>query len=226
MPEIIVMLTHNDVTVPNALDVFRASSDLPVSFWGFKDVGLSRAQMSALVREMKDAGKQVALEVVTFDDDELISSAQLAVEAGVDYFTGARYSAEVRAITAEAGIKYFPFCGDVSGSPIVLQGTEQSVVDDARRMLDEGADGVDLVAYRYLEGDAEKLGAEMVAQVGAERVIIAGSINSRERMERMQDMGAFAYTMGGALFDGAFVPGGDVRANLERVVELKAEIDG
>ena len=82
------------------------------------------------------------------------------------------------------------------------------------------------MAYRYLEGDAEKLGAEMVAQVGAERVIIAGSINSRERMERMQDMGAFAYTMGGALFDGAFVPGGDVRANLERVVELKAEIDG
>jgi hypothetical protein len=28
------MLTHNDVTVDNALDVFDSCKDLPVKFWG------------------------------------------------------------------------------------------------------------------------------------------------------------------------------------------------
>ena len=37
--KIIIMLTHNDQTVKNALEVFDSCKDLPVDFWGFKDVG-------------------------------------------------------------------------------------------------------------------------------------------------------------------------------------------
>ncbi len=37
---LIVMLTNNDVTVENALRLFEELKDLPVQYWGFKDVGL------------------------------------------------------------------------------------------------------------------------------------------------------------------------------------------
>ena len=36
--QIIVMLTHNDRTVKNALEIFEESKSLPVQLWGFKDV--------------------------------------------------------------------------------------------------------------------------------------------------------------------------------------------
>ena len=40
MSELIVMLTHNDVTVPDAMETFLACKDLPVKYWGFKDHGM------------------------------------------------------------------------------------------------------------------------------------------------------------------------------------------
>ena len=38
-PEIIIMLTHHDVTVKDAGEIFEQCKDLPVKFWGFKNVG-------------------------------------------------------------------------------------------------------------------------------------------------------------------------------------------
>lgn len=43
---IIIMLTHHDMTVKNAIEVFDSCKDLPVQFWGFKDVGLEREKMA------------------------------------------------------------------------------------------------------------------------------------------------------------------------------------
>ena len=47
-PELIVMLTHHDETVKNALELFEECKDLPVKHWGFKDVGLPPDQMKQL----------------------------------------------------------------------------------------------------------------------------------------------------------------------------------
>ncbi len=69
-PELIVMLTHNDVTVSNALQLFEQSKELPVGHWGFKDVGLPPEQMKELVRRMKDAGKVTCLEVVSLSEED------------------------------------------------------------------------------------------------------------------------------------------------------------
>ena len=41
-PEIIIMLTHHDVTVKDAGEIFEQCKDLPVKFWGFKNVGLPK----------------------------------------------------------------------------------------------------------------------------------------------------------------------------------------
>jgi hypothetical protein len=223
-PQIIVMLTHNDVTVSNARDCFRDAADLPIQYWGFKDVGLTTPEMETLVTDFKEAGKTPVLEVVSFDEKELLEAASLAVACGVEYFTGAMFSSAVMEQVHAAGMKYFPFCGDVGGSPIELTGTAESVVTDADRLRGLGADGVDLVAYRYASGDPIQLAKQVVEQLGSERLIIAGSINSVDRMQRMQEIKPFAYTMGGALFEGAFVPDGSFRDNLEHVVNVDSAL--
>ena len=40
LDKIIIMLTHNDKTVPNAIEIFEENKDLPIQYWGFKDVGI------------------------------------------------------------------------------------------------------------------------------------------------------------------------------------------
>ena len=39
-PELIVMLTHNDVTVPDAAAVFARCQHTRARYWGFKEEGL------------------------------------------------------------------------------------------------------------------------------------------------------------------------------------------
>jgi hypothetical protein len=220
------MLTHNDVTVSNARDCFRQAADLPVQYWGFKDVGLTTREMEELVGEFRDAGKTPVLEVVNFDEEDLLDAASLAVSCGIEYFTGGVFSPAVVERVHAAGMKYFPFCGRVGGSPIELTGAPEDVLDDAGRLGDLGADGVDLVAYRYTKGDPIQLAKQVVHQLGSDRVIVAGSINSTERIRLMHEIAPFGYTIGGALFESAFEPGGSFRENLERVVDIDATAGG
>ena len=63
-PEIIIMLTNNDITVTNAEEVFESCKDLPAKKWGFKDIGLPKEEMIQLAKKMKDAGKETYIEVV------------------------------------------------------------------------------------------------------------------------------------------------------------------
>jgi hypothetical protein len=51
--QLIVMLTQNDITVGNAQEVFESCKDLPINFWGFKNVGISqsRAENSNLLKK-------------------------------------------------------------------------------------------------------------------------------------------------------------------------------
>ena len=48
-PELIVMLTHNDVTVPDAAAVFARCQHTHARYWGFKEEGLPFAEMQALL---------------------------------------------------------------------------------------------------------------------------------------------------------------------------------
>jgi hypothetical protein len=225
-PQIVVMLTHNDVTVPDARGCFRDAADLPIQYWGFKDVGLTAPEMEKLVGDFKKAGKTPVLEVVSFDEQDLLDAAALAVNCGIEYFTGGVFSPAVMELVQAAGMKYFPFCGQIGGSPIELIGAPEDVMKDAVRVRDLGADGVDLVAYRYTSGDPIQLAKQVVHHLGGEKVILAGSINSADRIQLMHEIGPFGYTIGGALFDGVFKPGGSFRENLELVVNVDATFNG
>lgn len=221
--KLIVMLTLNDVTVPNAREVFRSCADLPVQFWGFKNVGISVEETRALIAEMKAAGKTTCLEVVTYDEASCLENAKMAVESGFDYLTGTLFYPSVAQYLKGKAIQYWPFFGDVSGSPVTLRGSVEDIVADARRLVAAGVHGLDLVAWRYAGGDAVRLAKAVVAGSEA-KVIIAGSIASEERMRVVNDIGPYAFTMGSALFEARFVPEADFRTNLIHVLGLMDKI--
>ena len=46
MSNLIVMLTLNDKTVENAIECFQSCVDLPIEYWGFKNVGIPYEKMT------------------------------------------------------------------------------------------------------------------------------------------------------------------------------------
>lgn len=218
-PELIIMLTNNDITVSNAAEVFESCKDLPASKWGFKDVGLPKEEMIALAKAMKEAGKETYIEVVTYTEEGCLEGAKLAYECGFDYLTGTLPFDSVFAYAKEHNLKYSPFCGAVGGSPVVLTGSVEEIVESAKKCIEKGATGIDLTSYRYVDGDAVELIKAVVDAVGADKVCIAGSIGNTERMDAMKEAGVAEYTMGSALFNANFVKGGTFRENLEFVLD-------
>lgn len=214
---LIVMLTHNDMTVSNAHDIFESSKDLPVEFWGFKDVGLPKKEMAQLYEKMKSCNKQTFLEVVSYTEELCMQGAKLAVDLSVDYLMGTIYYKSVFDFLATKKIAYLPFCGKVSGSPSVLEGEIDEIVNDAKTMLEKGIFGIDLLAFRHKQG--EELSRRYVAAI-KNPVVIAGSISSKQRLEFISEINPWGYTMGSALFTRNFVKNGDFRQNLETVLSI------
>jgi phosphoribosylformimino-5-aminoimidazole carboxamide ribonucleotide (ProFAR) isomerase len=102
-------------------------------------------------------------------------------------------------------VAYYPFPGRPEGHPTRLGGTPETVAADCRRFTGMGCAGVDLLAYRAFEADPLALvRAARAATVG--HVIVAGSVNSPERIRALRAAGADAFTIGSAAFDGSFAP--------------------
>lgn len=219
-PDIVVMLTHHDVTVTNAREVFDECSDLPVKHWGFKNVGLPKEKMKELTAAMKQAGKETYLEVVTYDEASCLEGAQTAIDCGFDYLMGTIYYDSVAKLLRDNGMEYLPFVGKVSGSPSILEGTNEEIIENAKELMAKGIKGFDILAYRHVV-DGEKLAREFCAAVDA-KICIAGSINSYDRIDTMFDIGPWTFTMGSALFEKNFVADGSFRDNLKAVADYMA----
>ncbi len=215
-PKLITMLTHNDETVTNALEVFDSCADLPNDLWGFKDVGLAKEQMMQLVQRMKSAGKTTFLEVVSLSEQECLKGAKLALDCGFDYLMGTVFYASVFELMKDKPIKFLPFCGKVSGHPSILEGTIPQIIAEGKQIADMGIDGFDLLAYRYT-GDAEKLALEFVNSIQLP-VVLAGSINGFARLDAVKRINPWAFTIGRAFFDKNFVEGGSFRDQVARVL--------
>jgi len=222
-PELIVMLTHHDQTVPHALALFEELQDAPIQHWGFKDVGLPPAQMKALVRRMQAAGKTTYLEVVSLSEAEGLAGAQLAVEAGFDVLMGTVYFPSICDYLQDKAIRYYPFLGQVYGHPSILDGAIDEIVHHARTLEAAGVAGLDLLTYRYT-GDARRLLQAVVAATTIP-VVSAGSIATYERIAEVWEAGAWGFTIGSAFFDQQFVPGGSFAANATAVSTWLAHAD-
>jgi tryptophan synthase alpha subunit len=204
MSHFIFMLTKDDRTVTDALQVYAGLSRSPLRYVGFKDIGLPLDELKALARLIKNDGKQVMLEVVSTSREAEMRSVEAAVQIGVDYLLGGRHAEDATRLLKGTEIRYFPFAGHTVGHPTKLTGSIDDVVDDAVRLAAlPGVHGLDLLAYRFA-GDVEELTQRVVRAVDVP-VIAAGSIDRADRVQAMRRAGAWAFTVGSAVFDGSFL---------------------
>jgi putative N-acetylmannosamine-6-phosphate epimerase len=91
------------------------------------------------------------------------------------------------------------------GHPTKLGGTPADVAADCRRFEEQGAAGVDLLAYRAFEADPIELTRAARKALRGE-LICAGSVDTPERIRALADAGADAFTVGSAVFSGSFSP--------------------
>lgn len=214
-PELIVMLTHNDVTVKNAKEVFESCKDTKAKYWGFKEVGLPLEEMKELFSYMKSLGKTTFLEVVAYTEEECLEGAKMAVACGVDILMGTLYFQSIMDYCKENNLKYMPFVGEITGRPSVLRGTIQGMIDEANSYIAKGAYGIDLLGYRY-EGDAVELNKKFVAGVNAP-VCLAGSVNDYKRLDEVKDADSWTFTIGGAFFENKF--DGTFAEQIDKVID-------
>ncbi len=214
-PKLIVMLTHNDVTVKNAREVFESCKNSKADFWGFKEVGLPLDEMKELFSYMKSLGKTTFLEVVAYTEKECLEGARMAAACGVDILMGTLYFQSIMDYCKENNLKYMPFVGEITGRPSVLRGSIEGMIEEANSYIAKGAYGIDLLGYRY-EGDAVELNKKFVAGVKAP-VCLAGSVNSYKRLDEVKDAGSWAFTIGGAFFENKF--DGTFEEQINKVVD-------
>ena len=202
VPELIVMLTHNDMTADNAAEVFELCKDLPVRIWGMKEEPLPLSEMKTLFSYMKELGKTTALEAVTYTEKESLAGAKKAAECGCDILMGTAFFDSVNEFCKENGLMYAPFVGQITDRPSVLHGTAQEMLKEARGYIKKGVYGIDLLGYRYV-GDAAGLNREFVSGLSAP-VCLAGSVNSFERLDEIKECNPWSFTIGGAFFEHKF----------------------
>ena len=211
-PELIVMLTHQDRTVQDALQLFERTQDYPITHWGFKDVGLSPKEMQSVVTAMKAAGKNTFLEVVSLSEEEGLSGARLAVDLGFDVLMGTVFFPSIGEYLKDKAIKYYPFPGRIHSHPSILDGTIEEIVAHACELESYGAHGLDLLTYRYAGNAAHLL--NQVVKATQVPIVSAGSIATFERITEVWDSGAWGFTIGSAFFEKQFVPDGSFEENV------------
>jgi len=201
----ILMLTHNDATVSDAIAHYDSLRDSPVRYVGFKDVGLPIPELKQLAQRIRADGRKVMLEVVATSREAELESIRASLEIGVDYLLGGRHVEDALPLLRGSAVRYFPFAGRTVGHPTVLEGTMDEIVDDARRIASmPGVHGLDLLAYRFAgDGDPAELTRRVVAAVDVP-VIAAGSIDRETRVKAMISAETWGFTVGSALFQHAF----------------------
>ncbi|MCM1153696.1 MAG: hypothetical protein NC328_08605 [Muribaculum sp.] len=214
-PRLVVMLTYNDFTVDNAEEIFEECKDSKAAYWGMKECPLPLDRMKALYSRMKECGKTTLLEVVCYDEASGLKGARVAVECGVDILMGTMFFSSIAALCKAHNIKYMPFVGDIEGRPSVLRGEVEGIVKRAGEVLAAGADGIDILGYRYT-GDPFQLNRALVS--GCEgNVCIAGSIDSYRRLEEVKRTRPWGFTIGSAFFNKKF--GESFAEQIDKVVE-------
>ena len=218
--DFIFMLTHHDKTVANCLDVFDQIKGIGLTHVGFKDVGVDLATLKSLAGRIKESGAMAYVEVVSTTPDSIRTSIKSAAALGVDRVLGGQELTFALESLRPSGAAYYPFPGIPKGHPTKLYGNTGKVENDCSDAVAAGCPGVDLLAYRAQE--AHPLDLIRAARRGlgtSGYLIVAGSIDSTDRIKAVADAGADAFTIGSAIFEESFKPGiKGVRAQCEAVM--------
>ncbi len=204
--DFIFMLTKDDQTVEDCLELYEAILAVGLTHVGFKDVGVDKATQKSLTDAINSSGAISYMEVVSTTDEDAIASAKTAVELGVQRLLGGTQVEEIMEIVKGTDTTYFPFPGFPVGRPTELGGSEADVEGHCRGFMQIGCAGCDILAYRGTEADPVALVRAARRGLGSGYLIVAGSVDSVERISAIADAGADAFTIGTAIFNGSYAP--------------------
>jgi hypothetical protein len=218
MAEFVFMLTHHDTTIPDAVEVYEAVRDSDLRHVGFKDIGQPPEVLAGLAERMHADGRTVYLEVVSVNAEDERRSVAVARDIGVDVVMGGTRPDTAIPLLAGSGIRYFPFPGRIVGHPSVLEGTADEIAASAEALTAmRGVHGLDLLAYRHAGNVPSIIRAVVAASAGP--VVVAGSIDSAERIGVVTELGAWGFTIGGAVFEGVLPAGPSIREQVDWTLE-------
>lgn len=199
----IFMLTRNDSTIPDALERLDDVLAAGIKHIGFKDIGMPIEYLMLLSNKIKASGGTVYLEVVSLDEASEVNSALAAIKLDVDVLMGGTRPSIILPIIKNKNILYFPFCGKVAGHPSILLGSISEIVEHAKQISNiEGVDGIDILAYRF-KGNVPQLIKSVCSSIN-KPVYIAGSIDSKARIQSVIEGGGAGFTIGTAALDNLF----------------------
>ena len=222
MTEFIFMLTHHDVTIPNALEVFEEIKDTGLKFIGCKDIGLPIEKLQELFRKMKNADMTTFIEVVSNDEEKHFMGVEKAIRVEADYLIGGmpRFTRKTLEYLEEkkANLKFFPYIGKVIGHPCVLEGSVDEIVNNGVEFGKMGIHGINLLLYRYT-GNVNLL-LDRVIDTLKIPLIVAGSIDDFEKIGQMKRKNVWAFTIGGAILEKKFAPQKNIKEQVTAVLNL------
>jgi hypothetical protein len=218
--DFIFMLTRNDRTVEDALELLALIRPLGLRHIGFKDVGVSPDVLEKVATTISKAGAVSYMEVVSTTSETCLASAKLGRELGVHRLLGGTQLDEIMALLDGGETEYYPFPGKPVGHPTKLGGTADEVEAHCRTFAARGCAGCDILAYRATEADPLELVRAARRGLGAaKRLIVAGAVTSFDQIRAIKQAGADAFTIGTAVFDGSYSPSkGSILSQLSDVV--------
>src|SRR4029079_852428 len=196
--DFIFMLTRNDSTVEDADCLVDQVCDLGVTHIGFKDVGVPRAAMQELVSRIRRRGSVCYLEVVSTTPEAVTRSLESGAALGVDRILGGTDLAAARRILGDLS-RYFPFPGRPVGHPTRLEGSAARVAEHCGTPRAMGCGGVDLLAYRATQAEPLDLVRAARNALPGGKLIVAGSVSSRDQIHALAESGVDAFTIGSAV---------------------------
>ena len=218
--DFVFMVTRDDATVPNALELVDIARAAGVANIGFKDVGADPEALKRLAAAIREADASTWMEVVATSRDEELRSIELGRDLGVDWLMGGSHANEALEVLKGSGTRYLPFAGRPIGHPTRLGGSADEVEAHCRAFAALGCAGVDILAYRATE--AQPLDLIAACRRGFSdggKVVVAGSINCAERVAAVCAAGADAFTVGTAAIERVYAPGaGPLSAQLKAIL--------
>ena len=218
--DFIFMLTRDDRTVEDCLELVDLVRPSGVCHIGFKDVGVPKQMLEKLTRAIHAAGAVSYMEVVSPSPEDCLTSARIARDLGVQRLLGGTQVEEMMAILEGSGTQFYPFPGKPFDHPTKLAGTPADVEADCRRFAAKGCAGCDILAYRATEADPVELVRAARRGLGPQgTLIVAGAVTSHERIAAIRSAGADAFTIGTAVFNGSYSPSkGSILSQLRDVL--------
>ena len=218
--EFIFMLTHHDVTIPNAMEVFNEVKDAGLKCIGCKDIGLNVEQYKELFDAFKKQGVQSFLEVVTYSEEEHFRGIDLALNIGADNLIGGMPSYTKKTMDylkgKEKRLGYYPYIGKITEHPCILSGTVEQIIKDGKEAEKYGIGGINLLLYRYTD-DQKKL-LKMTKELNVP-VIVAGNVANVGQIKELKENNIWAFTIGGAILEKKFVKDGTNKEQIQAVLK-------